>query len=239
MELSKRLFAVSALVTSGNSIADIGTDHAYIPIYLMEKEQIVSAVAADVNRGPLLRAREHIEAAGFGGRIETRLSDGFEKFRPFEVESAVLAGMGGGLVMKILSRSPEVTGSLRECILQPQSEIAKVRAFLLENGFSFADEDMVWEDGKYYPMMKVIPKQAQNTGGEEKTVWNETELRYGKLLLKKKHPVLFSFLRREEALCGGILEKLREKSGSQIEKRKAQLQEDLYYIQKGLEYYEM
>ena len=157
MELSKRLQAVAGLVTAGSRLADIGTDHAYIPIYLTEKGLLSGAVAADVNRGPLKRAEENIREHGLEGRISTRLSDGFSALEPGEADSAVIAGMGGGLVIRILSEGRRVVSGLRECILQPQSEIEKVRAFLLEEGFFFLMEDMVEEDGKYYPMMKVVP----------------------------------------------------------------------------------
>lgn len=236
MELSKRLFAVASLVTPGNRIADIGTDHAYIPIYLIEKKRSISAIAMDVNKGPLERAEVHIEEAGLQDLIETRLSDGFEKLVPGEVDCAVIAGMGGGLVIKILSAYPEVTSRLKECVLQPQSEIAKVRAFLLQQGFQFVEEDMVLDEGKYYPMMKVVPSKASEA--EPKfDGWTETELRFGKLLLEEKTPVLHTFLKREYTLHKQILKRLEEKSGEKIEKRKSELKEDLYHIEKGLEYY--
>ena len=138
MELSKRLSAAASLVTPGKRVVDIGTDHAYIPIYLIEKKKCLSAVAMDVNAGPLRRAAVHIQEAGFQKEIETRLSDGFEQLKPGEADCAVIAGMGGGLVIKILSAYPEVTCSLKEYILQPQSEIAKVRVFLLKQGLIFA-----------------------------------------------------------------------------------------------------
>lgn len=260
MELSKRLSAVAALVTPGKRIVDIGTDHAYIPIYLIEKKRCLSAVAMDVNAGPLERAGEHIREAGFQKEIELRLSDGLEQLKPGEADCAVIAGMGGGLVMRILSGHPETTCSLQECILQPQSEIAKVRAFLLENGFVFQDEDMVLDDGKYYPMMKVLPPEYMNVqkNPEEKKAdtremsgsagkgqagetdicgWTETELRYGRILLEKRHPVLKDFLEREYTLQKRILAGIADKNGQKIEKRKQELQADLYYIAKGLEYY--
>lgn len=236
MELSKRLFAVASLVTPGNRIADIGTDHAYIPIYLMEKKRSISAIAMDVNKGPLERAEVHIEEAGLQDLIETRLSDGFEKLVPGEVDCAVIAGMGGGLVIKILSAYPEVTSRLKECVLQPQSEIAKVRAFLLQQGFQFVEEDMVLDEGKYYPMMKVVPSKTSETEPRFDG-WTETELRFGKLLLEEKNPVLHTFLKREYTLHKHILKRLEEKSGEKIEKRKSELKEDLYHIEKGLEYY--
>ncbi len=116
---------------------------------------IPSAFAMDINEGPLSRAREHVEENGLSDRIELRLSDGLCALQPGEAETAVLAGMGGGLMIRILKNSPDVTAGMKEFILQPQSEIARVRAFLLEEGFLFIREDMVFEDGKFYPMMKV------------------------------------------------------------------------------------
>lgn len=235
MELSKRLQAVAALVTVGNRVADIGTDHAYIPIYLIQEQRVPAAIAMDVNAGPLMRAKEHVRENGLEEKIALRLSDGFRELKPFEADTAVIAGMGGGLVMKILTDCWDVTCSLKECILQPQSEIAKVRAFLLEEGFLFIEEDMVLDDGKYYPMMKVVP----HCGRDIHAVWNETELRYGKLLLEQRHPVLRQYLEREQRIYRQILESLEQQSGERIEARRAELMEELKYIQKGLEYYEV
>ena len=168
MELSKRLSAVAALVTNGYRLADIGTDHAYIPICLAGTGRIPEAVAMDVNPGPLLRAEENIRMHGLEDRIKTRISDGFASLEKGEADAAVIAGMGGPLMIRILREGAEVVSTLKECVLQPQSEIEKVRAFLLEEGFFFLDEDMVEEDGKYYPMMKVQPrlmrKRRRKTG---------------------------------------------------------------------------
>lgn len=160
MGLSIRLQAVADLVTAGYSLADIGTDHAFLPISLIEEGKIPSAIAMDVNKGPLETARAHVVECGMHDRIQLRMSDGFSAMKPGETQSAVIAGMGGALVIRILREGAEVVRSLRECILQPQSELDKVRAFLLEEGFFFLAEDMVKDDGKYYPMMKVAPPGA-------------------------------------------------------------------------------
>lgn len=237
MELSKRLFAVASLVTPGNKIADIGTDHAYIPIYLIEKNICVSAIAMDVNEGPIERAKDHIIEAGYENQIETRLSNGLEKLRPKEVESVIIAGMGGGLVLQILSAHPEVTCSLKECILQPQSEIAKVRAFLLNHGFEIIEEEMVLDEGKYYPMMKVLPPTSMDVQTE--CPWNEIELRYGKLLLEQNHPVLHAFLERELRIYEDIFRSIENKTGEKIQQRKEELQQDITCIQKGLDAYDL
>lgn len=239
MELSKRLYAVASLVTPGSKVADIGTDHAYIPLYLIQEKKAVGAIAMDVNEGPLLRAEEHVRDAGQQDKILLRKSDGLERLRPGECDCAVIAGMGGGLMIRILSTYPEITRSLKECVLQPQSEIERVRAFLLQEGFLFLEENMVLDDGKFYTMMKVRPPFAEEsgggqTGGEE---WNDTELRYGKLLLCKQHPVLYSYLQREKKQYEQILHGLDDQNGPRIEKRKTELQEDLKQIEKGLGYY--
>ena len=108
MELSKRLYAVAGLVTKGASVADIGTDHGYIPIYLIEQGISPKAIALDINKGPLERARMHIVGHGLKDRIETRLSDGLEAVMPGEVDTMIAAGMGGGLIIKILTEGKEV-----------------------------------------------------------------------------------------------------------------------------------
>lgn len=237
MELSRRLQAVGSLVEKGDTIADIGTDHAYIPIELMQRRIIPYAIAIDIHKGPLERASEHIRAAELEKRIELRLSDGFEKLSPGEVDCAVLAGMGGGLTIKILKEHMDVTRSLKNCILQPQSEITKVRAFLIEEGFLIIEEEMVCEDGKYYPMMKVItPKKELSKAAP---MWDEVQLRFGKLLLKKKHPVLRQLLQRDLALTEEIVKNLPSDGGERIENRKNQLNREIGYIREGLKYYEM
>ena len=143
MELSKRLQAVADLVTPGLRIADIGTDHAYVPVYLLSEGKNPSGIAMDINVGPLERARKHIGELLIDGELKTRLSDGMKELKTGEVQCAVIAGMGGGLVIKILSESREVADSLQECVLQPQSELEKVRTFLLEEGFFIIQEDTI------------------------------------------------------------------------------------------------
>lgn len=233
MELSKRMQAVADLVTVGNKVVDIGTDHAYIPIYLIEENKSPAVIAMDINEGPLKIAESHIKEKHFQDKIEVRLSNGFEKLKAYEADTAVIAGMGGALVIRILDTYRNVTDSLKEIILQPQSELAKVRQYLLTEGFAVVEEEMVVEDGKYYPMMKVLPKK------NIVEMWNEAELEYGKLLLEKKHPILRQFLERELRIRKQILEKLCEQEGANIELRKEEVQGEIKIIQKGMEYYDL
>jgi len=231
MELSKRLYAVAGLVTEGASVADIGTDHGYIPIYLMKNKIASKVIAMDINKGPLERARMHIIGHGLKGQIETRLSDGLKNLEPGEVDAYIAAGMGGGLVIKILEDSKAVVDSLKFAVLQPQSEIAKVRKYLNRNGLVIIDEDMVEEDGKFYPMMKVVHGEPQ--------VYEEYEYIFGKLLLEKKHPVLHKFLLREQYIQESIVEQLSRHIGSEsAEQRTREILHERQYTLQALERFE-
>ena len=227
MELSKRLQAVAGLVTEGASVADIGTDHGYIPIYLAENKLSSKLIAMDVNKGPLERATLHIKANHLEHVIETRLSDGFAALKTGEVDTIIAAGMGGGLVIKIMTDHPEITDSIQCFVLQPQSEIHKVREFLYENGFSVIEEDMVEEDGKYYPMMKVLH-------GKENEKYAEEELLYGKYLLRSAHPVLKGFLSRELLLKTEIIGNIKQKAGENGRERIQMIEEEITIIKNVL-----
>lgn len=230
-ELSKRLQAVADLVTPGMRLADVGTDHAYIPIYLTQNGLVPSAIAMDINKGPLERADTHILEHGLDGKIATRLSDGLVNLKMEEADTMIAAGMGGGLVIHILNEDPAKTRSLKELVLQPQSELAKVRRYLEEHRFRIVAEDMVEEDGKYYPMMKLVH-------GEE-APYSQEELYYGRLLLKKKNPVLYQFLQREHSLKKGIADRLGDQTGKGAESRQKELQDELERIEHAIASYEM
>ena len=207
MELSKRLHAVAGLVTEGASVADIGTDHGYIPIYLIKEGIASKVIALDVKKGPLERARMHIIGYGLKDRIETRLSDGLQEVKPGEVDTMIAAGMGGGLVIRILKEGRKVADQLSALILQPQSEIEKVRKYLNQSGFRITEEKMVEETGKYYPMMRVVHGEAET--------YEEYEYLYGKRLLEKKDPVLKKYLLREKEIRESILKQLAKHKDSQ------------------------
>ncbi|MGN0346950.1 MAG: class I SAM-dependent methyltransferase [Lachnospiraceae bacterium] len=157
MELSKRLMALVQLAGSGNVAADVGCDHGYVSIYLAQKELFSKMIAMDIRSGPLESAKRNIEIYQVSHRVETRLSDGAQALSENEADTLICAGMGGELVIHILEQDWKKIRQMKKLILQPQSEIHKVRRYLRENGFRIQDEDMVFEDGKYYPMMRAIP----------------------------------------------------------------------------------
>lgn len=186
IKISERLQGVAELVTPGLKVADIGTDHGYLPIYLVQSGAINDAIASDINVGPLNKAIENINSYGLEEKIDTRLSDGLKMFEPYEAESIVMAGMGGNLMIDILIAGDSVVRSAKELILQPQSDIGRVRHFLHDNGFMIVSENMICEEGKFYPMMKVI-------SGKQR--WeNEYYYEYGKILLREQNPVLHEYL---------------------------------------------
>lgn len=233
IQLSKRLQAVADLGKFGDTMADIGTDHGYIPIYLIQSKRISHAVAMDIGKGPLLRAQEHIAKYQLGAYIETRLSDGAKELCCGEVSSVVIAGMGGVLMQKILRDSEEVFRGVKEIILQPQSEIEQTRRFLLNNGYEILAEDMVLEDGKYYPMMRVscVESIEENPYAEAKDI----DFVYGAYLLKERHPVLRSYLYREIGIYRELEQKLKDlPANEELEKRRREVGRQLALAEEAL-----
>lgn len=230
MELSKRLEAVASLVSRGNRLADVGTDHGYIPIALVERQWIPSAIALDINRGPLERASLHIREHGLEEKIQTRLSDGVNKLRLGEVDAVVIAGMGGPLLQNILSAGKDVLSSVKELVLQPQSEIGGVRHFLEANNYEILEEKMIEEDGKFYPMMRVCHGQMHYE--------SEAEYRYGHFLLQEKNEVLYRFLRKEKTTLTDIYKHLQNSEGVRAKAGMQEVAEKLQVVEDACAYFE-
>ena len=214
----------------GVNACDIGCDHGFVAIYLVREGICPKVIAMDVNRGPLSRAKEHIESAGLSAYIETRLSDGLEKLEYGEAACMIAAGMGGRLIVKILENYPEKLEQLSYLVLQPQSEISFVRRFLRKKGIFIRKEDMVLEDGKFYPMMLAMTKGS----GEERRVFGEPETaayresledEFGPCLIKDRHPVLLAYLDWWEERQYKI-----KKEVAAYPKRRAQVEEELTRI---------
>lgn len=213
VRLSKRMEAVAALVAAGAVLADVGTDHAYVPIALVKRGLVERAIAMDIGEGPMSRARANIETEGLAGQIETRLSDGLAELVPGEADSILIAGMGGELVMRILTEGADVCARAGELILQPQSDVPKVRGFLRLHGYRIDAEDLVFEDGKFYPMMRAVHEAATYAAGESRRMLLED--RYGPLLLRKRHPLLPQYLERERRELERILGQLGRQAVSE------------------------
>lgn len=230
MQLSKRLKAIADMVSGGNRLVDVGCDHGYIPIWLVEQGKIPGAIAMDINKGPLLRAKANIEKHGLSCYIETRVSDGVSALAKGEGDTLVIAGMGGPLTERILSEGEKALKEFSEFILEPQSEIGHMRKFLQENRYKIVEEDMVYEDGKFYPVMKVIH------GGMEPL--KEEEAVYGPCLLRDGHPVLYEYLIRELQVSEQLSQKLQALQSEGAARRYEELCLELEVIRQALHYYE-
>lgn len=150
--LSKRLMEIAVLVPRNCRVADIGTDHGYLPIYLAENRLVSNVIACDIGEKPLAAAKKNIDASGLNN-ICTRLSDGFESITPDEIDAAVIAGIGGEVISGILSRCSWLKNSRYTLILQPTTSPEKLREFLSLNSFEVEYEKAVCENGKIYSVM--------------------------------------------------------------------------------------
>lgn len=228
MQLSKRLREIGNLVIPGSRVADIGCDHAYTSIYLIKKNISPYVIAMDINKGPLERARMNIEDYGYMDKIELRQSDGIKEIKEGEVDTLLIAGMGGGLMLKILSEGRDIIRSdIESLILQPQSDISLVRRQLKDFGFLIVYENMIKEDGKYYPMMRA-EKESKIEDKEAYDLTKEEHYNFGRLLLEGKHKVLEEYLIKKRRQ----LEKINNNLMANPTKRAALRQEEILSMTK-------
>lgn len=227
MKRSERLELVLSFVEKGEAAADVGTDHGHVPIELIARGITARAYAMDVRPGPLSRAKENIKAWGLEEKIETRLSDGLERLKPGEADSVIIAGMGGELIIHILTAGSHMWDSVRQWVLSPHSEVFKVRKWLWEHGFVIVKEAMVLEEGKYYTVLDVRPVSPGTALVKEKT---EKEWHYGEILARAGGPVFAGFLEDEEKKLSALLESLSALSG-QSERIRERIEETKKHLE--------
>lgn len=248
--LSERLKMLARMVTPGSPVADVGCDHGFLSVYLVQSKVSPRAYALDVREGPLAAAREHIEGCGLGTYIETRLSDGLSGLREGEAETLICAGMGGRLIQRILKADMDKARSMRELILQPQSELKEFRAFLRREGFRTLAEDAVYDGGKYYFAVKAVDAVKESGAGSswggacKRTVpqgqHSEFQIpqsvldEYGELLLRAGHPVLRQYLAYKREGAERILDKLRAEGGPGAAGRISELGRELAEMETAL-----
>ncbi len=183
MVISERLKTIIGCVKKCDFIVDVGTDHAYIPIYLIKAGIVKRAVACDISFGSVEKAEKNIRLHNYSHLIETRVGDGLSIINAGEVpEQIVIAGMGGLMIIHILNDSKEVVNSARRLILQPQRDIDKVRKTIHSLGFKIVDEKMLFQGGKYYNII-VCEKGLD-------FYYSEKDYFFGKILVDEKNEVL-------------------------------------------------
>ncbi len=232
VELSARMQALTDMVSKHSVVCDVGCDHGFVSIYLVQQGISPKVYAMDVGKGPLERAKEHIKEYELEAYIETRLSDGLNALQVGEADCMICAGMGGKLMMRILKEGSKKARAMKELILQPQSEIALFRAFLRKEGYKVVRENMIYEDGKYYPMMKVVPENKNEELVPEYVLWDK----FGELLLKEKHPVLCQYLAQSKEYLAELLSHVNAQGGERAQGRVEEIQEELRMINEAQAY---
>ena len=222
MKLSRRLHAIIDMTEKCRCLADIGTDHAFVPIEAVKRGKAEQAIAADVRKGPLKIAERNIQESGLSDRIRTRLSDGLKEFKPKEADQILIAGMGGLLIRRILEEGKGVIETCDTLVVSPHTEVPAVREWLLLNGFFIRDEEMVEEEGKFYTIIKAVNERSDPSF--KTAPLSEEELEYGPVLLRKRTPVFMAYLRRQERITNELIEKL--KSQEQNERVEALIKEN-------------
>ena len=203
--LTPRLKMIASLVPPCDSLCDIGTDHAYVAIYLAKKGIAQKIIAADINKGPLMQAEKNIAAFEVSDKVETRLSNGFSAIEKGEVECCIIAGMGGETIAEILENEK----GCKYFVLQMQTAHKDLRKYLSTHGYTIRKEAVCREGNKMYTALLA-------TRGESKKL-NDTEMEIGPRLIEEKPPLFYDYIRYRLYEIDSILTKM---GSSTTDKRK-------------------
>ncbi len=210
--LPPRLAAVARHVPPGRPFADIGTDHAYLPVHLVQSGRVPRAVAGDVRPGPLQAARATVAAAGLTDRIDVRLGSGLTVLAPGEAACVAICGMGGPLIARILAEGP-LTG-VERLVLQPMGGEAQLRRWLAESGWRLVAEEIVADGGRLYPVLVAEPGQMSLSRLEEEV---------GPLLLRQGGPLVVRYIDEKLELARRALTGASRSSRPEARARAAEL----------------
>lgn len=222
MELSKRLKRIAEHVDKCESVADIGTDHGYIPIYLVKEGICKKAIASDINKGPIEKAKVNVAFEGISNKVKCLLGPGLNPLKVGEVNGVILAGMGGNLTRDILLADMEKVKKYDFIILQPAQNPEVLREFLYKNDYEIIDEDLIKDEGRFYELFKV----KYNENSEKLVFEDELEYEVSPLLREKNHPLFKEFIEEKINRCETILSFIKEDTES-AKKRKSDLEEKI------------
>ncbi|WP_425446088.1 tRNA (adenine(22)-N(1))-methyltransferase [Dethiothermospora halolimnae] len=215
MKLSPRLQSIADFVNRDSVVADIGTDHGYIPAYLVENGICSKIIASDINRGPLNNAQDYINKKKLTSNIETRLGNGLDILKPNEVDTVIIAGMGGILIEEILKNAPNITNNIETFILQPMVASYDLRKYLYANNFIIEDEVLCKEGDKIYEI--IYSKRGKEL------IEDDIYFEIGRKLIEKKDKHLKEFLKKKIKKNNNILNKLKNKNSDKSIKRYKQV----------------
>ena len=191
MELSKRLMKIASYVNYCEAIADIGTDHGYIPIYLVKNNKCNSAIASDINKGPIEKASTNIRFEGLSEKIKCLLGGGLKPLKVGEVNGVIIAGMGGNLIRDIILEDIEKVKLYDFLILQPAQNPEVLREFLYNNNFEILNEDLILDDGKFYELFKV----KYNENAKKINVKDEISYEISSILLESNNSLVNDYIK--------------------------------------------
>lgn len=249
LKLSNRLQAIADLVTSGARMADIGSDHALLPVYLVQLGKSPSAVAGELNAGPLQAARRQVAAAGLAERVAVRQGDGLAVLAPGEADTVTIAGMGGSLMRDILETglSEGKLEGVKELVLQPNVGEELVRDWLRSRGWFLAGERILEEDGKIYEILRAVKEERADELNEElysglplrlsrsEPSSEELLLKMGPYLLRTPGETFVRKWRSELAKRQRIAEQLSRSDMAEAGARQEQLRKEMAAIEEVLE----
>lgn len=215
--ISKRLELVASFVPQGAILLDVGSDHAYLPIELIERGQIESAIAGEVVEGPYQSAVKNVEAHGLKEKIQVRLANGLAAFEEADQVSVItIAGMGGRLIARILEEGLDKLADVERLILQPNNREDDLRIWLQDHGFEIVAESILEESGKFYEILVVEAGQMKLSA---------SDVRFGSFLSKEVSPVFVQKWQKEaeklEFALGQIPEKNLEERQVLVDKIQA------------------
>ncbi|MCT1182368.1 tRNA (adenine-N(1))-methyltransferase [Lactococcus lactis] len=232
IKLSKRLKAVADYVDNGARLADIGSDHAYLPTYLMQKAVINFAVAGEVVKGPFEIAKNHVSEAYLSDRIQVRLANGLGAIENTDkIDTIVIAGMGGILISEILEAGKEKLSHVKRLILQPNNHEESLRQWLVNHQFVIKNEEILLEAGKFYeiivaePLSKLMTEpsakpsvslSADSMASASRIELSLNDLTFGPFLSKEKSIIFQQKWQKELNTLNKIIARLPEE---QVEKR--------------------
>ncbi len=214
IKLSNRLQAVADMVLPGKTAADIGTDHGYLPVYLIIEDICPHVIASDRAKAPLESARQLVELLSLNNQIDIRLGEGLDVLAPHEAATICMAGMGGATMRTVLLDSREMLPTIERLVLQPMRGAAGLRRFLVENGFAIVQEELALDDGFYYEI--IAAEQGAMTLSED-------EIDFGPLLLAQKHPLLGDYLALKQADLTRLMDGLAQSKSQEAQARLEQL----------------
>lgn len=208
MKLSDRLQLIADEIHCGETMADIGTDHGFLPLYLLETKKCPKVIMADISSGSLAKAEENCKTANPEGDYELRLGDGIDILEDGEVDVVAIAGMGGNLIADILEWNLVKSRSIKRYILQPRRHVGKLRHWLYCNGFEIVKESLV-EEGKFIcEILTVESGPVENSREADYTV----EFDYPDSLLEHVNPMTAAYLQRKLELENMILDNINQNS---------------------------